>query len=98
MVKTRKILVVTLLATMLGAGRFISTAPAQNVPAVAQFTGRLIARLSGTVLRVVPAGQLYQTRRVSAARIVPQNSIAQTLAVGHVQLCLFHFRMPPPIV
>jgi len=105
MVKTRKILVVTLVATLLGAGRIACAAPGQNGPAMAQLTSRLIARLSsklsGTVRRGLATTRVYQTPGRSPAAIptMDQRPIAsdQTLSIVHISLCPFHFRLPPPI-
>ena len=101
MAKTRKILVVPLVATLLGAGRMCCAAPVQSGPVVAQLTGRLISKLSGTVRRGLPTSQVYQTQRRAPATsaVLARQPIAadQTLAIVPISLCPFHFRLPPPI-
>ncbi|MGA2581641.1 MAG: hypothetical protein ABSG31_00065 [Tepidisphaeraceae bacterium] len=84
-----------MVATLLGAGRLACAAPMQGGPAVAQFTGRMMARLSRTAVRVMPAARVYQTRQpVAEIRQCPV--LRQSAPPVRVCLDPFQFRLPPP--
>ena len=96
--RSQKVLAVAFLATALCADRALTAAPAlRQETASSTFAGRLVARLTVSLRRVVPYVRVYQSRREERAG---EQLIAPppVLTLRHLALSPFQFRLPPPVV
>jgi len=95
--RSQKVLAVAFLATALCADRAITAAPAFKQETTAgTFAGRLVARLTVGLQRVVPYAKVYQSRREEIA--CEQAVIAPVpLAIRPPPFSPFQFRLPPPL-
>jgi hypothetical protein len=94
----RHIIAVTLMATAICADRKATAVPAE--PPAAHLAGRIIARLSLNLRRVLPAVNLYQPRFFHARAIAakPVAFADQELSFSPIHLSPFQFRLPPPVI
>jgi hypothetical protein len=95
--RSQQVLAVAFLATALCADRALTAAPAFEQEASAgTFAGRLVARLTVGLQRVVPSARVYQARREETAR--EQTVVAPTpLTLWPPLFSPFQFRLPPPL-
>jgi hypothetical protein len=95
--RSQKVLAVAFLATALCADRAINAAPSlRSESPTGTFAGRLVARLTGNLRRVVPAARVYQVRREE--RATQQHTLMPVAPlVARVPISPFQFRLPPPI-
>jgi hypothetical protein len=94
--RSQKVLAVAFLATALCADRAITAAPAfRQETTSGTFAGRLVARLTVSLRRVVPYARVYQSRREERAG---EQVIAwpPVLSLRPLALSPFQFRLPPP--
>ena len=94
----RHIIAVTLMATAICADRTATAVPAE--PPAAHLAGRIIARLTMNLRRVLPAVNRYQPRCFGMRSIVarPVVTADQDLNFQPVRLSPFQFRLPPPAI
>jgi len=95
--RSQKVLAVAFLATALCADRAITAAPAfEQETTTGTFAGRLVARLTVGLQRVVPYAKVYQSRREETVR---EHAVVAPapLAICPPIFSPFQFRLPPPL-
>src|SRR3954468_15182989 len=104
MVRTRQILAVTLVATALAADRAVASAACapvsnQREASVMSLAGRIVARLSTNLRRVVPAARVWESRRSETnVETSVRSDASQNFVVVRPLLSPFQFRLPPPLI
>jgi hypothetical protein len=94
--RSQKVLAVAFLATALCADRAINAAPAFRAETTTgSLAGRLVARLTVNLRRVVPNVQVYQSRREESVR-EQSFTLPSHIAVAPLPFSPFQFRLPPP--
>jgi hypothetical protein len=96
--RTRRILVVTFVATALFADRFGAAAPLIR-PQMAQTVRQIAGRLVISFRRVVPSVRFNPLRREERLASATPVRLADTAQLVHpIEFSPFQFRLPPPVL
>ena len=95
--RSQKVLAVAFLATALCADRAIIAAPnLRPETTTGTLAGRLVARLSVNLRRVIPYVRVYQSRREETVR-EQAPALPPCASIAPLALSPFQFRLPPPL-
>jgi hypothetical protein len=95
--RTRRVLMVAMVATALSADRLAAAAPAAR-PQVSQAARQFAGRLVGSFRRAIPAVRLREFRREEVAVCRPARSVApEPQALTPFDASPTQYRLPPPL-